>query len=355
MDWVTIDGSLGEGGGQVVRTSLALSAVTGTPVRIHNIRAHRSRPGLAAQHLAGVEAARALCGASVSGAQLGSTILSFAPGPIRGGTHAFAVGTAGAATLVLQVVVPIALHAPAPTAVTVNGGTDVPWSPLADYFDGVFLAHLRRLGVRATFEVVHRGFYPKGGGELRLIAEPWVKQAGGEDGIDLTMPGAVERLEVISVASEGLAPARVAERQIAGFERSADPAWSEARSRCLYARTRSPGTSIHARLVTDRTVLGVCALGARGKPAEKVGAEAAELLCNEWASSAATDRWMADQIIPYLGLRGGTVRTSVVTAHTETNMRVVERFLPVRFGRGEEAATLSAVLSSKPLPHGGSE
>jgi RNA 3'-phosphate cyclase len=347
LDWVTIDGSLGEGGGQVVRTSLALSAITGAPVRIHNIRARRPRPGLAAQHLTAVKAAQALCGARVSGARLGSTTLEFSPGPISGGTHSFAVGTAGAATLVLQVVVPIALHARVRTAVAVSGGTDVPWSPLADYFDGVFLAHLRRLGARVTFEIVRRGFYPKGGGELVLVTEPWAEQeAGGQ--IDLTSPGAIERLEVISVASQDLATARVAERQITGFERAADTAWGEARSQRLYARTPSTGTSIHARLVTDTTVLGVCVLGVRGKPAERVGAEAADLLHSEWSSGAAVDRWMADQIVPYLGLRRGTVRTSTVTSHSETNMHVVERFLPVRFGREEQA-----VLSSRSLSPGG--
>ncbi len=327
-DWITIDGNLGEGGGQVVRTALALSALTGQATRIHQIRARRPRPGLAAQHLAGVEAARALCGATVEGAKPGSTELSFRPGLIRGGPHRFDIRTAGAITLVVQVVAPIALFAQGSTTLTITGGTDVPWSPLADYCDGVFLAHLRRRGARVKFEVIRRGMYPKGGGEARLIAQRWTPQ---REPIDLSSSGTFDRVEVWSLASNDLARARVAERQIAGFEREAPPDWGEPETHLSYPRTRSTGTAVHARVVTDRTILGVCTLGERGKPAERVGAEAAMLLEQEWASGAAVDRWMADQIIPFLGLAGGVVRTSAITEHTETNMRVVERFLPVRF------------------------
>jgi RNA 3'-phosphate cyclase len=319
VDPVAIDGSLGEGGGQVVRTAIALSAITGRPCRLTRIRARRANPGLAAQHLAGIEAARVLAGAAVEGAR---------PGALRGGEARFEVGTAGAVTLVVQVVAPIALFAPAPLEVTVTGGTDVPWSPLADYCEGVFLEHLRRLGARVRLAVVRRGSYPKGGGEVRLSVEPWAPAAAA---IALEAPGAPARLEVTSLASDDLRSARVAERQIEGFARAADPAWGEVDARATYARMRSPGTSLTARLVTGRTVLGACALGARGKRAEKVGAEAAALLHAEWASGAAVDRWMADQLIPYLGLLGGTVRTSAITSHTETNLKVVERFLPVRF------------------------
>jgi RNA 3'-phosphate cyclase len=330
VNWVKIDGSMGEGGGQVVRTSLALSAITGKSVLIRNVRARRTRPGLAAQHLTGVHAAQALCGAEVEGANLGSTELAFRPGPIRGGPYRFDVGTAGAITLVVQVIAPIALFADAPTSVTITGGTDVHWSPLADYCQGVFLAHLRQLGAQATLDVVRRGVYPKGGGEAHFQSAPWA--SGEKRAIDLSAAGSVARLEVQSLASQDLEPARVAERQIAGFERQANPGrWGSLTSQSTYARMRSTGTSLHARLVTDRSILGVCTVGVRGKPAERVGAEAAALLEAEWSSGAAVDRWMADQIIPFLGFLGGTVRTSAITQHTETNIQVVERFLPVRF------------------------
>ncbi len=326
---VGVDGSQGEGGGQVLRTALALAAITGRPCRLTNIRARRRNPGLAAQHLAAVEAARLLAEATVSGAEQASTELHFRPTALRGGEARIAVGTAGAVTLVLQTAIPIALHAPEPLALTVTGGTDVPWSPVADYLSGVFLAHLARLGAHVHCTVVRRGVYPKGGGEVRVRVEPWRVAAAAP--IALTAQGMPERLEVVSLADETLARADVAERQIDGFSAAADPAWGAVVPRIVYARMRNPGTSILARLVTDTTILGASSLGERGKRAEKVGREAAEHLAAEWASGAVVDRWMADQIVPFLGLLGGRVRTSQITQHAETNMRIVERFLPVRF------------------------
>lgn len=326
---IALDGSRGEGGGQILRTALALSAVTGRPFRIANIRARRRNPGLAAQHLAAIEAARALSGAAVEGARHGSTDLFFQPAPLRGGIFAVAVGTAGAVTLVLETAITIALFAPAPVTITVTGGTDVPWSPTVAYLEGVFLAHLARLGARVRLHIERRGVYPKGGGEVRAAIEPWRPLPAA--GIDLRARGASPRLEVTSVADVTLARAHVAERQIDGFAAAGDPAWGALTPEVVHAPMRNPGTSITARLLTDTTILGASALGERGKRAEKVGGEAAELLHAEWASGAAVDRWMADQIIPFLGLLGGAVHTSAITGHAETNMRIVERFLPAHF------------------------
>lgn len=270
-----------------------------------------------------------LAGATIEGAHQGSTELVFRPARLRGGSLRVDVGTAGAVTLVLQTASPIALFSPAPVDLTVTGGTDVPWSPVVDYLDGVFLAHLARLGARTRLDVVRRGVYPKGGGEVRVHVEPW--QPAPTALIDLTRPGIPARLEVTSMADATLARARVAERQIDGFQAAADPAWGAVTSRVIYAPMRNPGTSVCARLVTSASILGASALGERGKRAEKVGLEAAELLAEEWTRGAAVDRWLADQIVPFLGLLSGAVRTSAITAHAETNMRVVERFLPVRF------------------------
>jgi RNA 3'-phosphate cyclase len=327
MSWVAIDGSKGEGGGQIVRTALAMSAITGRPCRLTGIRARRPKPGLAAQHVAAIQAAQTLSDAAVEGLKPGSTELRFRPGPIHGGDAHFDVGTAGATTLVLQTVIPIALLAPDPVEITVTGGTDVPWSPPVDYCRGVFLAHLARLGARVKLEVLQRGAYPKGGGRIRLRVEPW---AGGEP-IELIGQGIRPRVEVTSMAEKTLAAASVAERQLEGFEPVAREEWGRLKTQAFYERMRSPGTSISARVVTDRTVLGVSVLGERRKRAERVGFEAATLLREEWASGAAVDRWMADQIIPFLGLLSGVVQTSEITSHTETNLWVVERFLPIRF------------------------
>lgn len=335
---IAIDGSRGEGGGQILRTSLALSAITGRPCRLTQIRARRRNPGLQAQHLAAVEAARTLAGAAVEGVRQGSTELLFRPARLCGGSMHIDVGTAGAVTLVLETAIPIALFAPAPVSLTVTGGTDVPWSPVVDYLEGVFLAHLARLGAKTRVHVARRGVFPKGGGEVRVHVEPW--QPAPAAPIEITRPGAPARIEVVSMADATLSGARVAERQIAGFTAAADPALGAITPRVIYVPMRNPGTSVCARLVTDTTILGASALGERGKRAEKVGREAAELLAAEWTSGAAVDRWLADQIVPFLGLLSGAVRTSAITAHAETNMRIVERFLPVRFA--VEGATIVA-------------
>jgi RNA 3'-phosphate cyclase len=328
-DLVAIDGSRGEGGGQILRTALALAAVTGRPCRIANIRARRPNPGLQAQHLAAVAAAEALSAAASEGARHGSTDLLFRPQALRGGTFHVAVGTAGAATLVLETAITIALFAPAPVTITVTGGTDVPWSPTVDYLAGVFLAHLARLGARVRLDVARRGVYPQGGGEVRATIEPWRPLPA--TGLDLRVQGGSPRLAVTSMADTTLARARVAERQLDGFAAAADPGWGALSPEIAYAPMRNPGTSITARLVTGATILGASALGERGKRAERVGREAAELLHEEWGSDGALDRWMADQIIPFLGLLGGEARASAITAHAETNLRIAERFLPVRF------------------------
>ena len=326
---VAIDGSRGEGGGQILRTSLALAAITGRPFRIANIRARRRNPGLAAQHLAAIEAARALSGAAVEGARHGSTGLLFRPSPLRGGTFQVAVGTAGAVTLVLETAITIALFAPAPVTITVTGGTDVPWSPTVAYLEGVFLAHLARLGARVRLHIERRGVYPKGGGEVRAAIGPW--RPPPPNPVELRAQGGPAHLEVTSMADATLAHARAAERQLDGFAAAADPAWGAPTPHVVYAPMRNPGTSLSARLVTDTTILGASALGERGKRAEIVGREAADLLYAEWAGGAAVDRWMADQITPFLGLLGGAVHTSAITSHAETSIRIVERFLPVHF------------------------
>ncbi len=326
---IAIDGSQGEGGGQVVRTSVALSAITGRACHLTKIRARRANPGLAAQHLAAVEAARQLAAASVEGAKPGSTELLFRPSAIASGRFHIAVGTAGAATLVLQAAIPIALHAPGPVEITVTGGTDVSWSPLAAYLETVLLVHLSRLGMDVRMSIIKHGVHPKGGGEVRVDVTPW--DARPATPIELLEQGTPQRLDILSLADETLARARVAERQVDGFVAAADPAWGPIAPRLSYVRMRNPGTSILARLTTTATVLGASAIGARGKPAERVGREAASRLEAEWASGAAVDRHLADQIVPFLGLLGGRVRTSEITPHTETNMRVAERFLPVRF------------------------
>ena len=164
-----IDGSHGEGGGQIVRMAVALSALRSTAVRVVNVRAKRAKPGLAAQHATAIRAVAGLCAARVQGAEVGSGEFTFEPGPLRSGRFSFDVGTAGAVTLVLQACLPAAFRA-GDTELEIRGGTDVPWSPPLDYFGHVFLGLLRKMGGRAEVEVARRGYYPRGGGLVRVRA-----------------------------------------------------------------------------------------------------------------------------------------------------------------------------------------
>jgi RNA 3'-phosphate cyclase len=326
--WLEIDGSYGEGGGQVLRTAVSLSAVTGKRCRIHSIRAGRPKPGLAAQHLAGVRAAAQLCQADLQGARIGSEVVAFEPREIRGGSYRISVGTAGAVTLVLQALVPIAMQAGEEMRLEIEGGTDVAWSPLVDYFIHVYLYHVKELGAEIEVETLRRGFYPRGGGRVRVQIRPRARTPGP---VHLTERGSVEAIDIWNVAGRHLRNAHVAERQLEGFELAWRDAYPLRRVHRLYVDSANPGTSFHANAHCERSRLGVCTVGRRGKRAEAVGREAAELLLRELANGAAVDRWMADQLIPYLGLYGGSMRTSCITEHVRTNIWVTERFLSRRF------------------------
>lgn len=171
-DIITIDGSIGEGGGQMLRTSLSLAAVYGRPFAMEKIRAKRPKPGLKRQHLACVRAVAEICGAKVAGDEVGSMALSFAPGAIRGGDYRFEIGTAGSATLVAQTVIPVLLKADGPSTVAITGGTHVPFSPPWEFFERTYLPQLRAMGANVEAELVSYGFFPAAGGEIRLRIEP---------------------------------------------------------------------------------------------------------------------------------------------------------------------------------------
>ncbi|MGC9318847.1 MAG: RNA 3'-terminal phosphate cyclase, partial [Armatimonadota bacterium] len=265
---LTIDGSHGEGGGQVLRTSLALSALLGREMRIHSIRAGRSKPGLAAQHLAAVRAAAEVCGADTEGASMGSQELTFRPRDLRSGDYRFEIGTAGSTTLVLQTVLPPLLFARGSSVVRIHGGTNVRWSPPQEYIAEVFLPAIARMGASVELECITPGFYPRGGGciearvsHLRETLAPLRWRDRGE----------LSSFKAFSVVEARL-PSHIIRRQIEGARQALGSAGL--RTETAHPESASPGTMLMVVAAFERGGGGFTALGERGRPAEEVGREA---------------------------------------------------------------------------------
>jgi RNA 3'-terminal phosphate cyclase (GTP) len=326
---IEIDGSYLEGGGQILRTSIALSAITGKPCRIVNIRQGRPKPGLQPQHLKSLETAAKMTNAKASGLEIGSQTVEFSPGPIRSGVFSIDTGTAGSVTLVMQALMPICLFAKSQCTLNVTGGTDVPWSPTIHYFKNVFLSSLVLFGMKTgeayDLSIEKYGFYPAGGGKVRLRVRPFSKF----EKINLTARGELNKYDMTSVASDELRGARVAERQI----KSAEFFLGDMGKReVLYPKTLSPGSSFTAIGDFEKCKIGVSVLGKQYKKAELVGKGAAYELKAQMCSHACLDEHMADQILIYMALsKGSCVSVSKITNHCKTNMWVIEKFLPVKF------------------------
>ncbi len=327
---IVIDGSHGEGGGQIVRTSLALSAITGLAVRLEKIRAGRRKPGLAAQHLTGARAVARVCGARLEGDALGSQTLSFTPGgPPRAGNYSFDVaahrrgGSAGATSLVLQtVLLPLAL-APGDSTVTIRGGTHVAWSPPFDYLRDVWLPALESMSVQAELELGRWGWYPQGQGEIRAR----IRGLGHSRlrPLELRDRGELRRISGRSVASRlpDHIPRRMVDHATALLD--AEGMWS--RLEPMIARAACPGTGLFLTASYVRARAGFSALGRRGIPAEEVAAGAVAALRDHHRSGAAVDQHLADQLIVPACLAEGpsTFTVSRITAHLVTNAWTVEQ------------------------------
>ena len=352
---VHIDGSFLEGGGQILRTALALSALTGRPFRAEMIRQNRPAPGLKPQHLSAIKALIRMSGARARGARIGAAEIEFVPGNLTPGYYSLDIGTAGAVTLLMQALLLPCMFAGGKMTLRIRGGTDTRWSIPVDYFTHLILPVFRRY---CGIEVMgmQRGFYPKGQGVLELRIRPGLPLTPVKDGgafqdavrrllprLDLSARREVAAIKGVSVASSFLAKARVAERQA---ESAYDALGSvlPVEIRVDYCRSASLGTVITLWTVDKegRSLVGADALGERGKPAEAVGREAAHKLLETLHTEAAVDVHLADNLIPLLAFVGGKIKTARITDHIRANIYVCERFLDVQF-KVDEAAALMGV------------
>jgi RNA 3'-terminal phosphate cyclase (ATP) len=332
---LTIDGSYGEGGGQVLRTSLALSAITGQPMRIEKIRAGRRKPGLRPQHLTGVRAAAKICDAQVEGAGLNAQALTFLPRSApRAGSYNFDVaqaakgGSAGSVALILQaVLLPLAL-AEGTSRLTLRGGTHVAWSPPFDYAKRVYLPTLARMGIRAKVNIRKWGWYPIGGGEVNATVEG--PAASALTGLDLRDRGALLRVRGLSASSN--LPKHIRTRQERAALQALRSNGINVRFQVVDAPSKGQGTVVFLWADFENTTAGFTSLGERGKPAERVAEEAANELLDFLHGEAALDRYLADQMVLPMALARSPSQftTERVTEHLLTNAWVVNQFLPGR-------------------------
>lgn len=337
---IVIDGSQGEGGGQVLRTSLALSLVTGAPFRIENIRAKRQKPGLLRQHLTAVDAAAQVGDAAVEGAELGSGALTFVPRSLRAGSYDFRIGTAGSTMLVLQtILLPLALAGETST-VQIEGGTHNPAAPPFDFLQQAFLPLLRRMGAEVELELLRPGFYPAGGGRIRATIAP-AKRLGR---LELTRRG-----EIVTRCARAVVanlPWTIAQRETQTV--AAELGWEP---ECLQAHTLTdsigPGNAVSITVASENVTDIFTAFGERGVPAEKVAKDAAAQARRYIESGAAVGEHLADQLLLPLAIgEGGAFTTTPLSGHSVTNIEVIRRFTNVAIETEDVGGVTSVRLNN---------
>jgi RNA 3'-terminal phosphate cyclase (ATP) len=322
---IHLDGSQGEGGGQILRTALSLSVVTGKPFSIEKIRAGRERPGLLRQHLAAVLAAAEIGVAAVDGAHAGSTQLSFRPTAIKPGNYHFAVGTAGSGTLVLQTILPALLTASEPSTITIEGGTHNQAAPPFDFLAKTFLPQIEHMGPKVEVRLEKYGFYPAGGGRFEVVIHPCRKLTP----IHLGERGVTSKPTVQVVVAN--LSRKIAQRELdtvaglLGLE--TDP-----RQITETRNSPGPGNVVMIEVASECLVEVFTAFGRMGVSAERVGADAAAQVSAYLASDGAVSEHLADQLLLPMALAGGgSFTTASISSHARTNMEVIGRFLESRF------------------------
>lgn len=317
---ITIDGSFGEGGGQILRTSVSLSLVTGKPVHITNIRARRKKPGLLQQHLTAVKAAVSISRANCRGAEPGSREIVFNPGKINPGEYRFSVGTAGSATLVLQTILPALIIGNGESSVTLEGGTHNPFAPPFDFLENVFIKIINTMGPEVKTSIGQYGFYPAGGGRLNVRIKPGQKLKQ----VNLMKRGNVKKIQVRAISSR--LPMRIAKREVEiilkrlGLKKESGRAGD--------VQSPGPGNACMIRIECEHITELFTAFGRKGVPLEKVAGDVLNEAERYLQNDVPVGCYLADQLlVPFVLAGGGRYRTLTPSSHMKTNCEVIKQFL----------------------------
>lgn len=319
-DFLELDGAIG--GGQILRSALSLSMLTGQPFRIHNIRAKRNRPGLMRQHLTAVNAAAQICSANTCGVELGSQSLSFVPGPIRGGDYRFAIGTAGSCSLVLQTLLPALLQADTHSRIHLSGGTHNPLAPPFEFLARSWLPLLQRMGAQVELQLLRHGFVPAGGGEVTLQITPGALQP-----LHLSGPG--ERLGQQARALLADVPGHVAERELARVGKRLK--WPDEDLKGVWLdRDIGPGNILLLEITCSDVTAVFSSVGQTSVRAEQVADQAIEQARTWLGSGAAVEEHLADQLLLPLAMAGaGSFTTPHISEHLSSNIEVIRHFMDI--------------------------
>lgn len=326
---IKIDGSYGEGGGQILRNAIALSTITKNPVKIVNIRANRPNPGIKAQHYVAIKSIQEMCDAEVEGLEIGSSELTFSPGEIKGGKYKFDIGTAGSITLVFQACILATVKTQESITITLTGGTDVKWSPTWDYFEHVFLPLLSKTGMNVKAHLIKRGYYPKGGGEAKIEIQPieTIKPLKLSDNQEFT--------EIKGIVHIGSLPDNISNRIKHSVIKTLLKKAFMTSIEVDKSKTLSPGTGVTLWAESKDTILGAAVLGEKGVTSEEVGEKAALSIVKEIESNATLDIYAFDQILPYMVLAcendESSCRVRELSNHASTNMWLLQQFFDVNF------------------------
>ena len=342
---ITIDGSYGEGGGQILRNAVALSTITNKPVQITDIRANRPNPGIKAQHYVALKSIAEICNAETKGLEIGSTSITFKPGKIKGGKYKFEVGTAGSITLAFQAIILSMLKTKESVTISLTGGTDVRWSPSWDYFQNVFLPLIKKMGVNVFPKLILRGYYPKGGGEAVLTINPIKKLQ------PLKLDKPEECFGINGLINISNLPDHIITRMKHTVVKTLLKNDLQTTINVDQSTALSPGVGVTLWTQSKNTILGCTVLGERDISSEEVGKKASEALFKEIEAETTLDVHAFDQVLPYMALaKDNGISKCIVrelSSHASTNMWLIQQFLDVNFEAVQSENNILFTVKSK--------